>query len=238
MKKWFQVSLSCLTLAIGSLLVSSPISLLAQSSSNYGNQSFNQNSNQALKIAVVNFKKCVEQSKIGKQEQTTFEALKKQMESVLGEKEKSLNEMATKFNDADYLDSLSPEAETDLKRKFRQQNQELAQLQNQYMQSLQQTNFKVIQKLNEMVTKTATTLANNEKLDIVLNEESAFFYTSPLDYTDRIISILDRDFDSEQAKENAEKMSNSSSNTMNKSTNSSSMNSSSMNSSMNNSTNN
>ena len=45
----------------------------------------------SLRIAVVNFKKCVEQSKQGKQEQSSFEAMKKQMESVLAEKEKSLN---------------------------------------------------------------------------------------------------------------------------------------------------
>jgi outer membrane protein len=150
---------------------------------------------QSLKIGIVNFKRCVEQSKIGKQEQANFEGLKKQMETVLSEKEKSLNEMATKFNDPDYLDSLSPEAETELKRKFRAQNQELAQLQNQYMQNLQQTNVKIIQKLNELVSKAANTLATKEKLDLVLNEETSFFYAPSLDLSSKVITMLDEDFD-------------------------------------------
>ncbi len=150
---------------------------------------------QSLKIGIVNFKRCVEQSKVGKLEQSNFEALKKQMESVLADKEKGLNEMATKFNDPDYLDSLSPEAETDLKRKFRAQNQELAQLQNQYMQSLQQTNIKVIQKLNELVSKAANTLAAKEKLDLVLNEETSFFYAPALDLSTKVIALMDEDFD-------------------------------------------
>lgn len=149
----------------------------------------------SLKVGLVNFKSCVEQSKVGKTEQANFEALKKQMESVLAEKEKSLNEMATKFNDADYLDSLSPEAETELKRKFRNLNQEISQQQQQYLQTLQQTNLKVIQNLTEMVTKAAATVAKNEKLDIVLNEEACFYCAPDLDVTQKVITILDEEYE-------------------------------------------
>jgi|694.fasta_scaffold01263_2 outer membrane protein len=178
MKKLSKIAI-CLTLGLASLFSQSLCSA-------------EQNS---LKIGVVNFKHCVEQSKIGKKEQAQFEDLKKQMENVLAEKEKALNEMATKFNDADYLDSLSPEAETELKRKFRAQNQDLAQLQNQYMQSLQQTNFKVIQKLNEMISKAADTIAKKERYDLILNEEAAFFFTSGIDLSSKVIAILDEDFE-------------------------------------------
>lgn len=155
-------------------------------------------SNKTVRVGIVNFKQCVENSKMGKHEQGNFENLKKQMESVLAEKEKSLNEMATKFNDPEYLDSLSPEAETDLKRKFRSMNQEITQQQQQYMQTLQQTNFKVIQKLNELVTKAATSVAKTENLDVVLNEESSFFYNPTLDISSKIITLLDADFEKEQ----------------------------------------
>ncbi len=78
---------------------------------------------EGAKVGVVNFKTCVEQSEMGKKEQANFESLKKQMEGVLEEKEKALNEIANKFNDPDYLDSLSPEAEAELKHKFRSLNQ-------------------------------------------------------------------------------------------------------------------
>lgn len=153
-----------------------------------------------IKIRIVNFKSCVEQSKLGKQEQSAFEALKKQMESVLEEKEKALNEIATKFNDPDYLDSLSPEAETELKRKFRALNQEINQQQSQYYQALTQTNAKVVQKLNEIVTKMATEYAKKNNIDLVLSEEN-FYYSPDLDISSKIIAMMDEAFEKE-AKEN------------------------------------
>ena len=94
-------------------------------------------SNDAHKVVYVDFKECVEGSKLGKQEQSTFENLKKQMEKALEEQEKTLTDLATKLNDTDYLDSLTPEAETELKRKFRALNQEMNQVQSQYYQTLQ-----------------------------------------------------------------------------------------------------
>lgn len=191
MKKLPRFFLSCAVLTAGLLILSS---FDAQNNSASASASPATKS-QSLKVGVVNFKRCVEQSKLGKQEQGNFEGLKKQMETVLAEKEKALNEMATKFNDADYLDSLSPEAETELKRKFRAQNQDLSQLQNQYMQTLQQTNFKVIQKLNEMVTKAASSVAKNEKYDLILNEESAFYYGPELDISAKVIAMLDEEFE-------------------------------------------
>ena len=158
-------------------------------------------SNKPLKIAVVNFKTCVESSKMGKQEQANFESLKKQMESVLEEKEKAINDMATKFNDPDYLDSLSAEAETEIKRKFRAQSQELSGYQNQYMQILQQTNMKVIQKLTQAATDASQKYAQDNKIDIVLNEES-FYYAPDLDISKEIIALMDKQFEKEAAEQN------------------------------------
>lgn len=154
---------------------------------------------------VVNFKTCIEQSKLGKQEQGTFEALKKQMETSLSEKEKTLNEMATKFEDPDYLDSLSAEAETELKRKFRHLNQEYNQLQSQYMQALQQTNFKVIQKLTDVITKAAETVAKQENIDLILNSEGAFYTSPTLDISPKIITVMDQQFDKEASDTKASK---------------------------------
>ena len=49
------------------------------------------------KVALVNFKTCVEKSKLGKEEQANFDRMKKQMEDVLTEKEKFLKEIAKKL---------------------------------------------------------------------------------------------------------------------------------------------
>ncbi len=154
--------------------------------------------NAPLNIRVVNFKKCVEDSKVGKKEQETFEALKKQMESVLEEKEKALNEIGSKFNDPDYLDSLSPEAETDLKRKFRALNQEITEQQNQYYQTLQQTNFKVIQKLTDAVAAAAQKVAKDNHVDLMVSEETSFYYSPDLDLSKQVVAEMDRVFDLEE----------------------------------------
>lgn len=157
---------------------------------------------QPVKIGVVNFKTCVEQSKMGKQEQSAFEALKKQMESSLEEKEKTLNELATKLNDPDHLDSLSPESETELRKKFRVLSQELSTLQNQFFQALQQTNFKVVQKLEAAVTKAATAYAKEKNIDLVTNEEGNFYYNPSLDISKPIIALMDKEFEKEAQEAN------------------------------------
>lgn len=148
-----------------------------------------------LNVRMLNFKNCVESSKMGKQEQTQFEALKKQMESLLEEKEKALAEIDDKMRDPDYLDSLSPEAETELKRKFRGLNGEINEMQNQYYQTLQQTNFKVIQKLTENVNEAAKQVAKDNGYDLILSEETCFFCKPEFDVSQQIISEMDKNFD-------------------------------------------
>jgi len=147
---------------------------------------------QVNNIGIVNFKICVENSKVGKKEQQHFESMKKQMEDMLVEKEKSLNEIATKFNDPDYLDSLSPEAEAEMKHKFRTLSQELQQHQNQYYQVLNQENFKIIQKIGEHITEASKVVAKNKNLDMVLNEEMAFFHTDALDISNDVVKVMDQ----------------------------------------------
>jgi len=151
------------------------------------------------KVRYVNFKKCVEQSQMGKQEQASFEALKKQMETVLAEKEKVLNELATKLEDVDFLDSLSAEKETELKRQFRTLGQEYTQLQQQYLQTLNQTNFKVVQKINEKVGEAATTVAKQNNYDLVVNDETLFFANPSLDISQQVIAIMDQTTDKESS---------------------------------------
>ena len=150
-----------------------------------------------LRIALVNFKTCVEKSKIGQKEQAAFDGMKKQMESILIEKEKALTDVASKFNDIDYLDSLSPDAEAELKRQYRTLNQEFSQQQNQFYQTLSQTNVLVIQKLTEAVVKASEDVAKANKIDVILNEESVFFAVSSIDISSLVIKTLDEAFEKE-----------------------------------------
>lgn len=157
-----------------------------------------------LSVAVVNFKTCVENSKLGKEEQGNFEKMKKQMETILEEKEKVLNDLAEKSNDPMYLDSLSADAETDLKRKLRALSQEMAQLQNQYLQALNQANYKIVQKLTEIVSDAAKNVAREKKLDLVLNEEGTFYYADSLDISKDVIVQMNRSYDKQSLGANAD----------------------------------
>ena len=153
-----------------------------------------------LKIAVVNFRKAVEASKQGKQHQASFESMKTQMETLLQQKEKTLTELNNKLTDGDYLDGLTKEAENELKHKFRTQTQEYAQAQQQFMQTLQQANLKIVEMMSNDVTKAATEIARVQGIDIVLNEESVFFYSPKIDITDAVVVEMNKVYDIEQKK--------------------------------------
>lgn len=152
------------------------------------------------KIAVVNFKTCVESSKLGQQEQANFDKMKKQMEDVLAEREKTLKEVSTKMNDDDYVDSLSKDAQSELKHKFRSLNQEIAQQQQHFYQVLQQANFKIIQKVQEEISEASKIVAKNKKFDVILNEEGAFFYNPSMDISNEIVRAMDDRFSEEESK--------------------------------------
>ena len=68
-------------------------------------------------IGIVNFSTCISNSKVGKKEQENMESIRKQMSSLVEETEKELREISAKFEDTEYLDSLSPKAEEELKKK-------------------------------------------------------------------------------------------------------------------------
>lgn len=148
------------------------------------------------RIGSINFKKVIDESKYGKQEQANFESLKKQMEAVLEGKEKVLNEMAEKLGNSDYLDSLSEDAEEEFKDKFRTLSQEFAQIQSQYYQSLNQTNMKILQQLQDIVAKAAEQVAKENSYDIILSDESGFYF-SKSDVSEKIISVMDEMYNKE-----------------------------------------
>jgi outer membrane protein len=146
-------------------------------------------------VGIVNFTTCTSDSKLGKQEQASFESLRKQMTSLLEDTEKQINELAAKFNDPEFLDSLSPEAEEELKNKFRSLNEDMNRYQNQYYQVLQQSNMKVMQTLNNSVNTAAEKVAKDKKLALIVNKEACFFTSSALDVTAFVITEMDKNYD-------------------------------------------
>lgn len=151
--------------------------------------------NDAKSVAVVNFATCMTDSKIGKQEQASFEKLKNQMTSLVEDTEKQLGDLATKFNDAEFMDGLSPEAEEEMKIKYQQLSEEMNRYQNQYYQVLQQANMKIVQSLGANIQEASEKVAKNKKLTMVINKEACFFFTPTLDVTDAVIAEMDKNFE-------------------------------------------
>jgi len=151
------------------------------------------------RIGVVNFQTCIDQSKLGKDEQMRFDAMKKQMEAQLEEKEKELNALAPKFTE-EYLDTLTPEAEGELKNKFKTLSQDLSMQQQQAYEMLKQTNFQIMQKMNDSITSASKKVAQDKNLEFVINEETCFFYADKYDISKDVVDVMNAGYTPEQQK--------------------------------------
>lgn len=153
--------------------------------------------NEGPVIGVVNFTSCVTESKAGKREQENMENIRKQMASLIEATEKELKEIAVKFEDTEYLDSLSPKAEEDLKIKFQALQEDHGRYQNQFYQVLQHANYQMIQKMSGAIAKASEKIAQSKQLDYVMNKEACFYIRPDLDVTTLIISEMDKNYDLE-----------------------------------------
>lgn len=158
-----------------------------------------------IPYGIINFESCVTESKYGRQEQESFEKIREQMTSMMTDIEKQLNEIATKFNDPEFVDSLSPEAEQEMKARFQTLSEELNRYQNQYMQVMQKANMKLMQTMNNHVSKASEVIAKQRKLPMVVREEACFFYNPSFDITNSIISEMDKSYDKEHKVEDQTK---------------------------------
>lgn len=154
-----------------------------------------------LKVGVVNLKNCLEESKMGQQEKNRLEGLKKQMADSLDKTEKELTELAKKLESEDYLDSLSPSAEEELKGRFQELNQEYVRTQNQYFQLLNQANYRMLGALQDSVENASEAVRARRKLSLVFNRDALYAYLPALDITTEVIQEMDKNFQPGQGEE-------------------------------------
>lgn len=148
-------------------------------------------------IGVVNFTSCITDSKCGKKEQENLETLRKQMSSLIENTEKELKDITVKFEDTEYLDSLSPKAEEELKTKYQALQEDLGRYQNQFYQVLNHANYQMIQKVSTHIASAAEKVAKEQKLDYVMNKDACFYINPNYDLTSVVISEMDKSFDFE-----------------------------------------
>lgn len=153
---------------------------------------------------IVNFSTCVAESKYGKHEQEQLENIRKQWSSLIEETEKELKDLSAKFEDKDYMDGLSPEAETEMKTKYQTLSEDLNKYQNQLYQVLQQANYFFIQRMASAIAKASQTIAEQKSMDTVLNKEACFFHKSDMDITTLVIKEMDKNFEADAKSKAAE----------------------------------
>ena len=145
--------------------------------------------------SVVNFSTCITNSKYGKKEQENFEGLRKQLSSLIDDTEKELKDISAKFEDSEYLDSLSPKAEEELKARFQTLNEDLSRYQGQFYQVMQQANMQLVHKMSTQIARASEKIAKDKKLDYVINKEACFYFRPDLDLTQQVISEMDKNFE-------------------------------------------
>jgi outer membrane protein len=148
-------------------------------------------------LGSVNFSTCIAESKYGKKEQENIETIRKQLSHQIEETEKALKELQAKFEDTEYLDSLSPKAEEEMKANYQSLQEDLMRYQNMYYQVLNHAQYQLMQKINNNVATAAKKIAESNKLDYVINKDACFYIRSDLDLTAAVIQEMDRAFEIE-----------------------------------------
>jgi outer membrane protein len=156
---------------------------------------------EGTKIGVVDYSICMRDSKLGLNESEALEALAKQLHSFIDDTQKQMKEITDKFQDKDYVDGLSPEAEKDIKEKYMQLNNELQRYQQQYYQVLNNETNKVSQNVRNEINAAAEKIAVSKGLDLFVNKELCFYYAPTLEVTAEVIKEMDSAFDVAQKKQ-------------------------------------
>lgn len=150
---------------------------------------------QGNSAGIVNFTTCITDSKYGQQEQEAFDDVRNKITSIMTDLEGQITEIANKLQDPEFIDSLSPEAEQDMKSRFQSLNEELGRYQNHYYQVMNQANMKLIQLMSSYVSQAAESIARKQKLSFVLNKEACFYYEPKQDITTTVIAEMDKNFE-------------------------------------------
>jgi outer membrane protein len=147
-------------------------------------------------LGVVDFKECLDRSKLGKKEQKYLEDLRTKITSSLSDKEKELTDTYNKLNDPEYMDGLSPTAEKELQGKFQSLSEEMNRLQYENSQMATQSQYKVLQSLDESIKSASAAVAKKQGFDVILNKDTSFYHSDSLDVTSAVIDEMDKSFES------------------------------------------
>jgi hypothetical protein len=82
--------------------------------------------------------------------------------------------------------------------------QDISKYQNQLYQIMNQANYFFIQKMSQNISVASEKVAQDKKLDVVLNKEACFYSNPKIDVTTFVIAEMDKNYDKETAKNEKE----------------------------------
>lgn len=153
------------------------------------------------KEGIVNFANCVNDTKLGKQEQASFETTRKQFFSLIEDTDKQVQELAAKLQDKEALEGLTPEAIKEMEDKKGQLEVEREHYQQQYGHFVSQGQFRFIKPIQEAAVRAAENVAKDKKFTRVANREVYLYYDPSLDITADVVKEMDKLFDEEAKKQ-------------------------------------
>ncbi len=153
------------------------------------------------KVGIVNIENIITETKLAKQEQASFETMRKQFSSLLEDTDKQLRDINDKLQDKDYLDGLSPEAEQEMKTKFAQLSEEMQRYNQQYYGFMQQGQQKMAQVVFGALGQAAEKIAAAKGYTMILNKQACFYSAPTLDVTTDMIKEMDKNYEDEAKKQ-------------------------------------
>lgn len=151
-------------------------------------------------FGVVDFTKCMMESKYGKTESEGFEAVQNQLQKAIEDLKQQLVDTDNQLRNTDLLDSMSPEAIQALNVKFQNLRQELERYLSQSNQIMQSAQMKLIHTLAEEINQASQIVAKKEKRSLVINKDSTFHFNPDDEITDQVIAQMDTKFETEKKK--------------------------------------
>lgn len=151
-----------------------------------------------VKVGVVNFNQCITDSKLGKQEQASFEAVRKQFINLIEDTDKQIKDLSAKLENPDYLNAITPEAEAEIKQKLNVLNEDMARYNQQYYQVFNQGQYKLAQTIFDSIKTASETVAAKQNLSMIINKEACFFNIPTLDLTSSVIAEMDKNYNHQE----------------------------------------
>jgi outer membrane protein len=143
------------------------------------------------------------ETKLSKQEQASFETMRKQFATLLEDTDKQIGDLNEKLSDKDTLDGLSPEAIDEMQNKLAMLREEMGRYQQQYYQFMQQGQNKIMQSVFGGITQASEKIAAAKGYTMILNKQACFYNAPTLDVTADMIKEMDKNFEDEAKKQAA-----------------------------------